>query len=505
MKTISISDRAHKSPGISLSQLSLTQIIQRDRICTVAWTIELLVALLRSRLHSPEIHGQITPDRILISSQQPLDLQILPADLLRADPEFSALEILNGKPSPSSDLYSIGLITIYLLTGTRPFQLFDYANHCWAWQDYWQPDLQPSRVNYPKLVAILDRAIDLDPNCRFSSAKEMITAVRDCIPNLAPLPPNWSCRHTLIGHQGLFAAIKTIAISPHLPLVATGSEDTTIRLWKIDTGAEISIFTGHQKSVESIAFHPHQSGLLFSGDRASNLKLSQVQPASELISIDTQQGKINCLAISPDGKLIVSGGSDKTIKVWYFGLSDERSIDYLVTLKAHQLAVNGIAFNPIDADIKFASVGSDRRVMLWGLERKTPLSMLTAHTQAVKTLAFSPNGKLLATAGDDGLILLWDVDNRRLSRMISAHRWTISALSFLPDGNTIVSASWDGSIKFWQVNSGQEIDCLSTHPAEVLAMEIYGNQQWMVTAGRDCTAKIWNKNLHLGRTSLIRS
>jgi WD40 repeat protein len=478
---------------ISLQNFTLSQIVQCDRIFTVEWTIELLVALLRARLNSPEIHGQITPDRILINSQQPLDLQILPVDRLRADPEFSAPEILDGKQSPSSDIYSIGLIAIYLLTGTRPFQLFDYANHCWVWQDYWQPDLQPSRVNYPKLVAILDRAIDLDPNLRFSSVREMMMAVRDCAPYLPPPLPNWHCQHTLTGHQGLFAAIKTIAISPHLPLVATGSEDTTIRLWNIDTGTEIGMLTGHQKSVESIAFHPQRVGLLFSGDRAGKMKLWQVDPAEELSSIDTQQGKINCLAISPDGKLIVSGGSDKTIKIWYYGLGDERSIDYLVTLKAHQLAVNGIAFNPIEDEVKFASVSSDRRVILWGMESKTPLDILTAHTQAVKTLAFSLDGKLLATAGDDGLIIIWDVDCRKIVRTISAHRWTISSLSFMADGATLISASWDGNVKFWDVNSGVEIDCLSVHEAEVLAMKICEERQSIVTASRDCTGKIWRR------------
>jgi WD40 repeat protein len=247
------------------------------------------------------------------------------------------------------------------------------------------------------------------------------------------------------------------------------------------------------QSVETIVFHPHRSGLLFSGDRTGKIKLWQVEPAEELISIDSQQGKINCLAISPDGKLIVSGGSDKTIKIWYFGLSDERAINYLVTLKAHQLAVNEIAFNPIEGEVKFASVSSDRRAILWGMESKTPLDILTDHTQAVKTMAFSPNGKFLATAGDDGLILIWDVDNRVLAKTLSAHRWRISSLSFMADGNILISASWDGNIKFWHVNSGEEIDCLSTHTAEILGMQICEERQCIVTVSRDRTAKIWRR------------
>ena len=468
-----------------------------DRIFTIEMTIDLLVALLQSRIKNPAIHGQISPERISIESWQPLTLQLLAADLIGADPEFSAPEILNGKISSSSDIYSIGLVTIFLLTGVRPFQLFDTANQCWVWQDYWHKPMPSSIINYDNLVNILDRAINLDPNLRFSSATSMIIAVRDCFPHLSPRLPDWNCQHILAGHHGLFAAIKSIAISPDLPMVATGSEDTTIRLWNINTGLVSRILAGHQKSVETIAFHPDRSGLLYSGDRAGVIKLWQVNLGTELISIDSKQGKVNCLAISPDGKLMISGGSDKTIKLWDLDSTETRSIDYLATLKAHHLAVNNIAFNPIEGEVKFASVSSDRQVILWGMKSTSPLSIFTAHTQAVKAIAFSPEGMLLATAGDDGLIHIWGMDNFKLVRTISAHRWTISSLVFLVDGNTLVSASWDGNLKFWQVDSGVEVDCLQTHEAEVLGMAICQKRQWIATASRDRTAKIWKLPVRL--------
>jgi WD40 repeat protein len=478
----------------ALPNRSLFQIVQSDRIIPVERVIDLLVALLRSQLNSTEIHGQITPDRVLIISEHPVRIKILPADNLRADPEFSAPEVVDGKISHSSDIYSIGLITIYLLTGTRPFQLFDHTNRCWVWQDYWQPSVQISRINYPKLAAILDQAIDLNADLRFDSAREMIAAVRDCFPTLDPLPPNWYCSQILTGHQGLFAAIKTIAISPHLPIVATGSEDMTIRLWDIHTGAQLGILTGHHQSIETLVFHPHQAGLLYSSGKDGLIKLWCVKTAQKLISIDSQQSKVNTLAISPDGKLLISGGSDRTIKIWYLGLGERQLIDHLVRIKPHQLSVNSIAVNPLENEVKFASVSSDHRVMLWGMESKTPLSIFTAHTQAVKTLAFSPDGKLLATGGDDGLIQIWDLDHRELTQTLSAHRWTISGLSFLADSNTLISASWDGNIKFWQVSSEQEIECLVTHAAEILALDICRSQQYIITASRDRTAKIWMQN-----------
>jgi WD domain, G-beta repeat len=479
----------------TLTNCTLAEFLRQDRILTVEWTIDLLVALLQSRINSPEIHGQIIPDRILVISEYPLQLKILPADNIGADPEFSAPEVLDGKISPSSDIYSIGLIAIYTLTGTRPFQLFDIADRNWAWQDYWQRSIQTDRVKAPQLAAILDRSIDLDAASRFSSALEMLAAIRDCYPHLPPAPATWYCRHILNGHHGLFAAIKSIAISPHLPIVATASEDKTIRLWEIDTGTEIAILSGHQKSVETIAFHPHKSGLLYSGDRAGIIKSWRVIDGEELNSIDTQQNKVNTLAISPDGKLLISGGSDKTIKVWDLDLIDERAIEHLITLKHHQLSVNSLAFNPVKGDVKFASVSSDRRVLLWGLESKPPLAIFIAHTQAVKTLAFSPDGKLLSTAGDDGFIQIWDIDNRQLIQTLSAHRWTISALSFSSDGNTLISVSWDGNIKFWQISTWQEIESISTHSAEILAMQICHKGQYIITGSRDFTAKIFSKTI----------
>ncbi|AFY93391.1 WD40 repeat domain-containing serine/threonine-protein kinase [Chamaesiphon minutus] len=479
----------------TLPDRTLAQIVQSDRIIPVERTIEILVALLQSRLNTPKIHGQITPDRVVIVAEHPVRVQILPAADLRADPEFSAPEILDGKISDRSDLYSIGLIAIYLLTGTRPFQLFDTANRCWVWQDYWQIDRTTSRIDLRQLVAILDRAIELDADLRFSSAREMMAAVRDCYPALLPATSSWECCHILTGHAGLFAAIKTIAISPDLLMVATGSEDTTIRLWDIDTGAGLGILTGHQQSIDTIVFHPHKSGLLYSSGKDGLIKLWNVKTAAEVISIDSQQSKINCLAISPDGKLLISASRDRAIKIWYLGLTDEQSIDNLITLKTHQLSVNAIAFNPIASDVKFASVSSDRRVMLWGLESKTPVCILTAHTQAVKALAFSPNGKLLATAGDDGSIHIWDLEHRQLTKTLSAHRWTISGLAFCKDGDSLISTSWDGNIKFWQIDTGREIECLTAHEAEVLAIDICRSPGCLVTASRDRTAKIWKKSL----------
>ena len=101
----------------------------------------------------------IPADRILIISEDPIHLKILPSDNIGADSEFSAPEVLDGKISAGSDIYRIEPIAIYTLTGTRPFQLFDIADRNWAWQDYWHRSIQTEQVKDRQLTAILDRSI----------------------------------------------------------------------------------------------------------------------------------------------------------------------------------------------------------------------------------------------------------------------------------------------------------------------------------------------------------
>jgi WD40 repeat protein len=461
----------------------LMDILHSDKILPVERTIDLLAALLYSRLNTLEIHGQITPDRVLIKSENPMTIAILAPDAIGVDPEFSAPELIDGKVSNSSDIYSIGLITIHMLTGIRPFQLFDPIDRCW-WQDYWQQLSPVLGLKYTKFAAVLDRAIALDPSLRFDSARAMLTALQDSYPALTPPPPNWQCRHLLAGAPGLSHPIHAIAVSNSI--VATGGEDRSIRLWNLHTGKQISVLTGHQKSITTLAIHPVRSDLLYSSGKDGMIKLWHLHQPSELLSIDSNQSIVNSLAISPNGQLLITASRDRTIKIW-----DLNTHTQFISLRQHRLSVNGVAFNPSEHVVKFASVSSDRQVMLWAIDRQTPLAILTAHTQAVRALAFSPDGKFLATGGDDGSILIWDVDRGQLAYTLSGHHWPISTLSFLPGSNILISGSWDGNLKFWQLDMWHEIDCLAVDRAEVLALGISPDRRYLITGSRHPTTKIW--------------
>lgn len=138
-------------------------------------------------------------------------------------PAYAAPEQLKGKPVFASDLYSLGVTCIHLLTGIHPFSLFDLADHHWAWRNYWLPDAANTqeRQEHRQLAQLLDRLIEPALNQRFISAEEAITEIQKLrgkkrftvcrsqgeAKRTRWEPPSWKCYATLVGHCGLFANV----------------------------------------------------------------------------------------------------------------------------------------------------------------------------------------------------------------------------------------------------------------------------------------------------------
>jgi WD40 repeat protein len=117
-----------------------------------------------------------------------------------------------------------------------------------------------------------------------------------------------------------------------------------------------------------------------------------------------------------------------------------------------------------------------------------------AHTAAVNTIAFSPNGQLLATAGDDRTIQLWDTQDWKRSQVLSGHAWPVSALAFSGDGRHLLSASWDQTVKIWDLRTAETIGILSGHQDSITTLAIdpkAPNYLTIATGSQDQTIKLW--------------
>ncbi|RKU28207.1 hypothetical protein C6499_10300 [Candidatus Poribacteria bacterium] len=165
-------------------------------------------------------------------------------------------------------------------------------------------------------------------------------------------------KKTLAGHTG---DVTSVAFSSDSRTLASGSVDTTVRLWDVVTDTHKATFTGHTEGVMSVAF-------------------------------------------SPDGRTLASGSDDNTIILWDVDTGDPRT-----TIVAHTNGINDVAFSPDGKVLASCGYRDDSTVKLWDVDTGDPKATFVAHTYGVSDIAFSPDGRTLASCGWDGTILLWDM------------------------------------------------------------------------------------------------
>ncbi|PZO44198.1 MAG: hypothetical protein DCF19_03075 [Pseudanabaena frigida] len=288
--------------------------------------------------------------------------------------------------------------------------------------------------------------------------------------------------HTLTGHRG---GVNSVAFSPDGKTIASGSEDKTIKLWSLN-GRELQTITGHGNSVYSIAFSP-DGKTIASGSEDKTIKLWNLE-GKELLTLIGHSIAVRSVAFSPDGKTVASGGSDSTIKLWNL---DNKKWNLggrsLRTIKVPEAVVWSVAFSPDGKTI--ASSSTDNTIKLWNLDGKELLT-LTGHSDGVMCVAFSPDGKTIASGSWDKTIKLWNLDGKEL-RTLKGHSNIVFSVVFSPDGKTIASGSWDKTIKLWNLD-GKELPTLKGHSNIVFSVVFSPDGKTIASGSWDKTIKLWN-------------
>ncbi|MBE8986825.1 serine/threonine-protein kinase [Nostoc sp. LEGE 12450] len=417
------------------------------------------------------------------------EIDRLTSEISIGSPEYAAPEQAKGKAVFASDLYSLGVTCIYLLTQIPPFDLFDIANDCWVWQQYLTTKVSD------RLAQIIDKLLQNSVNRRFQLANEVMQAMgMECKTQNLKLPnPPWRCLHTLTGHSGTLSSVNALAISPDDYTLASASDDKIVKLWDLNTQKILASLSGHSQAVKSVAFSPDGQILATASDDKT-IKLWQVETLKEICILLGHSHAVKSVAFSPDGQILASGSWDKTIKLWDINTGTE-----ICTITGHQLQVNSVAFSPQGQLL--ASASYDRTIRLWQIEgsqreiQNRPcyslLSTLSGHAWAVLTVAFSPDGQILATGSDDNTIKLWEVNTGQLICTLVGHSWSVVAVAFTADGETLLSASCDKTVKLWRVSTAEEIVTLSGHVDSVSAVAVSKVRQLIASGSRDKTIKLW--------------
>ncbi|WP_017302866.1 serine/threonine-protein kinase [Spirulina subsalsa] len=399
---------------------------------------------------------------------------------------YSAPEQLRGKTTYASDLYSLGVICIQLLTGFHPFDLFSTMEGIWVWESYLADPVSDD------LRDILNKLLAESLNVRYASAqavyqdlnpgKTLVVQVETTpisVPDvLNRITPRWQCVQTLEGHH---SSVHSLAFLRGGKQLASAGADREILRWNLEQEHPQPLrCSGHRSIIDALVVHP-QTGELISGSWDYTIRFWQDQ--QEVKRLEAHTGWIHTLAVSPDGTVLVSGSSDRTIKLWNLPTGE------LIRTLQHESAIYAVAVSP-DGQ-KLASGSGDRTIKIWNLHTGELLHHLTQHTDKVTTLAFSLSSQMLYSGSTDQTWKMWDGRTGQLIGSVTDSGNAITRLVLNRAGNLLITASEQGTLTLWHPGKTTPFVMLFDHKGAIRDLAISPTELLIATASQDQTVKLW--------------
>jgi WD40 repeat protein len=297
----------------------------------------------------------------------------------------------------------------------------------------------------------------------------------------------WRTAVKLYTFKGHITGIGSLAFSSNSQtLISGGTEnDGSLRFWSMEEGEEDAEFRAQRTNVQTMAVTPDGKTLVTSGPDAI-INLWDLVRGKEYREFRTSflehSSQVLSVAISPDSRVLVSGALDG-IRVW--SLSPRRPIYRLSWIGD---PVYAVAFNPNGYIV--ASGDGNGKVQFWDVREGTFISEFFPHQEAINAMAFTPDGKILMTASNDRTVKVWNLETGKLVNTLVGHPDKVRAIALNPDGRTLATASNDG-IRLWDIFSGDIVGRYYGHKDWVTALAFSPDGRYLASGGLDSLVNVW--------------
>jgi WD40 repeat protein len=287
-------------------------------------------------------------------------------------------------------------------------------------------------------------------------------------------------RQLPIGHsEGVFS----IEYMPQGDQVFSSGNDGVIKLWDVETGV-------CRRVLEELTGRGHIIACSLRCDRLASassrsMKLWDVKSGACYQTLTGHDSSIEAIAYSPRGNQVASGDCDGSVRIW-----DTKTGQCGHILFGHTSRVTNIVYSP--KGIQVAAIGYDHTIHLWNTESGDSLHVLNGHRGVVRSIVYSPRGDLLASVSDDKTMILWAVESGDCRYILLGHTKSIQIVVFSPQSHQVASGDQSGTIRLWDVVKGECLHTFTDHTGSITSIVYSPKGDQIVSGSEDKTARLWD-------------